>query len=171
MALEAPLRSSLQFPFGSPADMSASPEPERLRSPGRVVSSPPPATDSASLRPHSANRFSSQSMHVMSPSDIVGPSPVTSNGTETTEIEDDATEEVRRASTLDEGPERRRSGALLLTTALPDSKGGHEGSTLLFFLLRWMYPACMYVYIVLSGRRPYNDHEEMVYTFLSESMS
>ena len=46
----------------------------------------------------------------MSPSDIVGPSPVTSNGTETTEIEDDATEEVRRASTLDEGPERRRSG-------------------------------------------------------------
>jgi hypothetical protein len=57
----------------------------------------------------------------MSPSDIVGPSPVTSNGTETTEIEDDATEEVRRASTLDEGPERRRSGALLLTTALPDN--------------------------------------------------
>lgn len=48
-------------------------------------------------------------MHVMSPSDIVGPSPVTSNGTETTEIEDDATEEVRRASSADESPERRRS--------------------------------------------------------------
>lgn len=48
-------------------------------------------------------------MHIMSPSDIVGPSPVTSNGTETTEIEDDATEEVRRASTADESPERRRS--------------------------------------------------------------
>lgn len=48
-------------------------------------------------------------MHIMSPSDIVGPSPVTSNGTETTEIEDDATEEVRRASSADESPERRRS--------------------------------------------------------------
>lgn len=30
----------------------------------------------------------------MSPSDMVGPSPVTSNGTETTEIEDDVAEEV-----------------------------------------------------------------------------
>lgn len=74
-----------------------------------VSSSPPPATDSSSLRPTSANRMSSQSMHIMSPSDIVGPSPVTSNGTETTEIEDDATEEVRRASTMDEGPDRQRS--------------------------------------------------------------
>lgn len=48
-------------------------------------------------------------MHIMSPSDIVGPSPVTSNGTETTEIEDDATEEVQLASTADAAPERRRS--------------------------------------------------------------
>jgi hypothetical protein len=31
---------------------------------------------------------------MMSPSDMVGPSPVTSNGTETTEIEDDALEEA-----------------------------------------------------------------------------
>lgn len=48
-------------------------------------------------------------MHLMSPSDIVGPSPVTSNGTETTEIEDDATEEVRLASTADADHERRQS--------------------------------------------------------------
>jgi len=60
-------------------------------------------------------------MHVMSPSDIVGPSPVTSNGTETTEIEDDATEEVRRASSVDTGSERRRSEALLLATDLQDN--------------------------------------------------
>lgn len=45
----------------------------------------------------------------MSPSDIVGPSPVTSNGTETTEIEDDATEEVQAASYADAAAERRRS--------------------------------------------------------------
>lgn len=31
-------------------------------------------------------------MNLMSPSDIVGPSPVTSNGTETTEIEDEEAE-------------------------------------------------------------------------------
>lgn len=31
---------------------------------------------------------------MLSPSDIVGPSPVTSNGTETTEIEDDVSEDV-----------------------------------------------------------------------------
>lgn len=40
--------------------------------------------------------MSSQSMHIMSPSDIVGPSPVTSNGTETTEIEDDASEDIQQ---------------------------------------------------------------------------
>lgn len=35
----------------------------------------------------------------MSPSDIVGPSPVTSIGTETTEIEDEEAEEVQARST------------------------------------------------------------------------
>lgn len=33
-------------------------------------------------------------MHLLSPSDIVGPSPVTSNGTEITEIEDEASEDL-----------------------------------------------------------------------------
>lgn len=33
-------------------------------------------------------------MHMLSPSDIVGPSPVTSNGTETTEIEDDFADDI-----------------------------------------------------------------------------
>lgn len=62
-------------------------------------SSPPPPTDSSSLRPNSVNRFSSSTMSVMSPSDIVGPSPVTSNGTETTEIEDDISEDVHKEAT------------------------------------------------------------------------
>jgi hypothetical protein len=60
-------------------------------------------------------------MHIMSPSDLVGPSPVTSNGTETTEIEDDATDEVREASLVDDALDRRRSDALMLTTDLPDN--------------------------------------------------
>ncbi|PHH72166.1 hypothetical protein CDD80_4724 [Ophiocordyceps camponoti-rufipedis] len=56
-----------------------------------VSSSSPPF---ASLRPRSAHRASTSAMSLLSPSDIVGPSPVTSNGTETTEIEDDVSEEV-----------------------------------------------------------------------------
>ncbi|KAG5663755.1 hypothetical protein KAF25_006340 [Fusarium avenaceum] len=100
MALEAPLRSStgsLQFPFAYPqTDMSAPTESESRRSPFRPFSSPPPVTDSSSLRPNSVNRMSSSSYNVMSPSDIVGPSPVTSNGTETTEIEDDVSEDIER---------------------------------------------------------------------------
>lgn len=64
-------------------------------------SSPAPTTDSGSLRPESIKRISSNSMNVLSPSDIVGPSPVTSNGTETTEIEDDASEDVQNADESD----------------------------------------------------------------------
>ncbi|KAF4955722.1 hypothetical protein FSARC_11783 [Fusarium sarcochroum] len=123
MALEAPLRSStgsLQFPFAYPQnDMSAPTETESRRSPFRPFSSPPPATDSSSLRPNSVNRMSSSSYNVMSPSDIVGPSPVTSNGTETTEIEDDVSEDIDK-----EVPGRnvaRRSELLMLTTNLPES--------------------------------------------------
>ena len=48
--------------------------------------------DQNSLRPNSFVRPAS--IHLMSPSsDIVGPSPVTSNGTEATEIEDDIADE------------------------------------------------------------------------------
>ncbi|KUI70682.1 hypothetical protein VM1G_06124 [Cytospora mali] len=58
--------------------------------PTRSTSNP---VDSQTLRPNSYVR--SHSAHLMSPSsDIVGPSPVTSNGTETTEIEDDALSET-----------------------------------------------------------------------------
>lgn len=84
-----------------------------------LSSSPPPATDSSSLRPNSVNRMSSSSYNVMSPSDIVGPSPVTSNGTETTEIEDDVSEDIEkevsdrkatRRSEVSHNGHRRHSG-------------------------------------------------------------
>lgn len=45
----------------------------------------------------------------MSPSDIVGPSPVTSNGTEITEIEDEATEGILEARPEDVYERRRQS--------------------------------------------------------------
>lgn len=51
------------------------------------------ASDSQSLRPTSYIRPNSAHLLLSPTSDIVGPSPVTSNGTETTEIEDDEAEE------------------------------------------------------------------------------
>ncbi|KPM37368.1 hypothetical protein AK830_g9214 [Neonectria ditissima] len=123
MALEAPLRSStgnlrFSFPYYR-KDMSVPSETDGFRSPFRVVSSPPPATDSASLRPSSANRMSTNSMHIMSPSDIVGPSPVTSNGTETTEIEDDVSEDVHHET--NDGSAIRRAELMMLSTNISDS--------------------------------------------------
>lgn len=41
---------------------------------------------------------------MMSPSDMVGPSPVTSNGTETTEIEDEVADEVQHERGSPPGP-------------------------------------------------------------------
>jgi len=52
------------------------------------------SAESSSLHPTSFDRHSNT---VFSPSDIVGPSPVTSNGTDATEIEDEASEEVHDA--------------------------------------------------------------------------
>ncbi|KAK2592372.1 hypothetical protein QQS21_009923 [Conoideocrella luteorostrata] len=121
MALEGPLRSStgnLHFPFSKQGDMSATSDTEGLRSPFRVVSSPPPATDSATLKPNSFNRISSNSTSILSPTDIVGPSPVTSNGTETTEIEDDASEEIEQGHS---GDASSRLELLMLTTNLPEN--------------------------------------------------
>ncbi|KAL2210453.1 hypothetical protein CC79DRAFT_1365845 [Sarocladium strictum] len=129
MALEGPLRSStgnLQFPFSNnKGDMSASSDTDGLKSPFRVVSSPPPATDSSSLRPASA-RISSNPIGLMSPTDLVGPSPVTSNGTETTEIEDDASDEVH-AQITQERDGSHRTELAALTTSLPDHVRQPEG--------------------------------------------
>ena len=109
MALEAPLRSStgsISSSFSARSDMplssgSESPalssqymayDPHAVRIPGTLLivllHSSFSGSEPHSLRPNSF--FRQSSAHLMSPSsDIVGPSPVTSNGTETTEIEDD----------------------------------------------------------------------------------
>jgi hypothetical protein len=59
--------------------------------------------------------------NIMSPSDIVGPSPVTSNGTEITEIEDEATEGIQEAHPEDFHERRRQSELLMLATNIPEN--------------------------------------------------
>ncbi|KAL1861679.1 hypothetical protein VTK73DRAFT_6975 [Phialemonium thermophilum] len=118
MALEAPLRSSTESILSShmpPADMSVpSPSSPAVRSQYMAMSAAP-SPDPQSLRPPSSLR--SHSAHLMSPSsDIVGPSPVTSNGTETTEIEDDFHDDTTQQ-------EDTRSGhpqLMMLRTNIPD---------------------------------------------------
>ncbi|ROT42277.1 hypothetical protein SODALDRAFT_269361 [Sodiomyces alkalinus F11] len=79
----------------------SSPDSEALQSPPFIsMSSASPersSFQSNSLHPDSIQRVSA-AMHLMSPSDIVGPSPVTSNGTETTEIEDEEFDEAQHQS-------------------------------------------------------------------------
>jgi hypothetical protein len=62
----------------------------------------------------------------MSPTDLVGPSPVTSNGTETTEIEDDASDEVHAQITQErDGSHRTEVGhrfAEGLENTMPNSR-------------------------------------------------
>ncbi|KYK54666.1 hypothetical protein DCS_06626 [Drechmeria coniospora] len=97
MSLEGPMPSSaghLPSPFTNPQDMASISGPDGLSSPfgsldGHRLSSHPVA------------------LGLLSPSDIVGPSPVTSNGTETTEIEDDVSDEVHLAHTADAVVTRR----------------------------------------------------------------
>lgn len=48
----------------------------------------------------------------MSPSDIVGPSPVTSVGTEVTEIDDEASDEVRSQSSTANPDQQPQVGGL-----------------------------------------------------------
>lgn len=74
--------------------------------------------DSQTLRPASYVR--PHSAHLLSPtSDIVGPSPVTSNGTETTEIDDEALSETSDQVSVSEseGPPQLK----MLRTNLPDA--------------------------------------------------
>lgn len=52
------------------------------------------SSESSHLRPSSIDDGGLSPNTMTSPSDMVGPSPVTSNGTETTEIEDEAADEV-----------------------------------------------------------------------------
>ncbi|KAI1165754.1 hypothetical protein F5B18DRAFT_649437 [Nemania serpens] len=102
MALEGPLRSStgsIISSMSSHSDMSVpSPNSPALQPPFRPLSSG--STERAALRPSSAiaARSTPAPYQLLSPSDIVGPSPVTSVGTETTEIEDEASDEAQSLS-------------------------------------------------------------------------
>ncbi|KAL0935343.1 uncharacterized protein CTRU02_209934 [Colletotrichum truncatum] len=123
MALEAPLRSSIGSQISAYShhnEMSvSSPEIGSMQSPFITMSST--SSDHLgpnSLRPNSIQRLSSNNMNLMSPSDIVGPSPVTSTGTETTEIEDEEAEEVRaRPTSANPLPHPQ---LMMLTTNIPD---------------------------------------------------
>ncbi|KAI2622519.1 hypothetical protein GGR54DRAFT_67186 [Hypoxylon sp. NC1633] len=119
MALEAPLRSStgsIISAFSPHMDMPVS-SPESSSAPHSHFR--PISLESNSLRPSSAiPRPSSASNYLMSPSDIVGPSPVTSVGTEVTEIDDEASDEVRLQSTTAH-PEPQPQ-VLMLATNIPD---------------------------------------------------
>lgn len=65
-------------------------------------SSPGPSDSQQTLKPMSYMR--PHSAHLLSPaSDIVGPSPVTSNGTETTEIDDEEQETVSPPAVPEDG--------------------------------------------------------------------
>ncbi|KAI0126447.1 hypothetical protein BJ170DRAFT_406227 [Xylariales sp. AK1849] len=122
MALEAPLRSStgsIISPFSPHTDMSlSSPDSPVVHQHFRAMSSTGSA-ESSSLRPSSAIvRPPSMNNHLMSPSDIVGPSPVTSVGTVVTEIEDEASDDARiHSSTTSFSPQTK---LLMLRTNIPD---------------------------------------------------
>ncbi|KAI1501160.1 hypothetical protein F5X99DRAFT_210006 [Biscogniauxia marginata] len=121
MALEAPLRSStgnIMSSFSPHPDMPiSSPESPALRPQFRPMSAS--TIESSSLRPSSAAaaRPSSVSNQLMSPSDIVGPSPVTSVGTEVTEIEDEISDEAQSESAANPEPQPQ---LLMLSTNISD---------------------------------------------------
>ncbi|KAI8955067.1 hypothetical protein F4801DRAFT_575074 [Xylaria longipes] len=122
MALEGPLRSStgsIISSFSSHSDMSvSSPNSPALQPPFRPTSSG--STEPSALRPSSAAaaRSSPAPYQLLSPSDIVGPSPVTSVGTEGTEIEDEASDEAQPLTSA-ANPEPHPH-LLKLRTSIPD---------------------------------------------------
>ncbi|TRX93822.1 hypothetical protein FHL15_005204 [Xylaria flabelliformis] len=93
----------------------SSPNSPALQPPFRPTSSG--STEHSTLRPSSAAaaRSSPAPYQLLSPSDIVGPSPVTSVGTEGTEIEDEASDEAQSLSTA-ANPEPHPH----LRTSIPD---------------------------------------------------
>ncbi|KAK3947319.1 hypothetical protein QBC32DRAFT_91357 [Pseudoneurospora amorphoporcata] len=117
MALEAPLRSStgsFKSIYSPYTEMSLSAGPDSPLPAQFMASSS--ASDSQSLRPASYIRPNSAHLLLSPTSDIVGPSPVTSNGTETTEIEDDEAEEHAGQGHGQHG----HHSLMMLRTNLPD---------------------------------------------------
>ncbi|KAK8072480.1 hypothetical protein PG996_005828, partial [Apiospora saccharicola] len=123
MALEAPLKSTtgnILSAFSPHTEYPvSSPESPRPHSHYRTMSSSVGSVESNSLRPSSIARASSVNNHLMSPSDIVGPSPVTSVGTEVTEIEDEASDDAKLES-ASEHSESRQPQLLMLRTNITD---------------------------------------------------
>ncbi|RDL33080.1 Uncharacterized protein BP5553_08519 [Venustampulla echinocandica] len=99
MALESPLAPSpgnIMSAFSPYTDFSLSPNSPAQQSPRFQSLSARSSAEANSLHPHSVDYgLSPNNAHMASPSDMVGPSPVTSNGTETTEIDDEAAEDVQ----------------------------------------------------------------------------
>ncbi|KAL8414192.1 hypothetical protein RB594_005423 [Gaeumannomyces avenae] len=114
MALAAPLAStgSIISTYSPHTDMSVeSPNsPAVANRKSLPISSPESTSSSQGLHPHTFARPQSFGHHLMSPiSDIVGPSPVTSNGTETTEIEDEESMEAGFFGATSQHPQLRSS--------------------------------------------------------------
>ncbi|RYO98686.1 hypothetical protein DL764_007012 [Monosporascus ibericus] len=102
--------------YVTPSSTAATPDAKRPRS------SPEPS----SLRPPSVARPASANNLLMSPSDIVGPSPVTSVGTEATEIEDEMSPEARsESSAADHEPQPQ---LFMLRTNIADQAGSDSAS-------------------------------------------
>jgi len=129
MALESPLLSSspgnIMSAFSPYTDFSLSPNsPAMNNSPRYQTMSARNSQESSHLRPNSIDD-NTNGLQMTSPSDMVGPSPVTSNGTETTEIEDEVADDVQ-AQEIRPSPPRivgsADSQATLkrLSTNLPD---------------------------------------------------
>ncbi|CAL3973647.1 hypothetical protein PZA11_005817 [Diplocarpon coronariae] len=130
MALESLLVSSshgiILSALSPVTDFSLSPNSPAMNNSPRYPSlSARSSQDSSQLRPNSVDGHSTNGLQISSPSEMVGPSPVTSNGTETTEIEDEVADEVQARETRPSPPRLAGSGdsqATLkrISTDLPD---------------------------------------------------
>lgn len=113
-------------PFSPYTDFSLSPNSPAQHSPRFQSMSTRSSSESSRLRPNNSiddGRLSPNGLQMISPSDMVGPSPVTSNGTETTEIDDEVADEVQEDHhTPPGGAKSVDSQATLkrLTTNVPD---------------------------------------------------
>ncbi|RDW72983.1 hypothetical protein BP6252_06890 [Coleophoma cylindrospora] len=122
MALESPLVSAGNHmsAFSPHPDFSMSPHSPAMPNPPR---SPLRSTESSLLNPSSIDGGLSPGGQLTSPSDMVGPSPVTSNGTETTDFDDETMEENHEhtpphSTALDGSVQASRLSAI--RTSLPE---------------------------------------------------
>ncbi|KAH8597439.1 hypothetical protein B0O99DRAFT_684763 [Bisporella sp. PMI_857] len=128
MALENPLSPGNMMSAISPyTEFSLSPDSPAQNSPRFQNMSARNSGDSF-LRPASIDRHPSpngtNSNTMFSPSDLVGPSPVTSNGTDATEIEDEASEEAQEVEASPPSIHANSSDSLAtlrrLSTSIPE---------------------------------------------------